>query len=206
MRKQGVGIYAGNQLIHVGALPKYIHELLDSLFSWLQSSILHPLVKSCVFHYEFEFIHPFSDGNGRIGRLWHTLILQNWKPFFAWLPIETLIKDKQQEYYAALNHANTSGESTIFVVFMLHIIKDTLRQLSVVQSSSNVGVNVGVNPSSQQKLLLTLLQESPHMTSGELAQQMGLSKRQVERIIADVKASGKIERIGAPKNGYWKIL
>jgi len=85
----------------LGPPAKYVPELIDQLFTWMRQSKLHPLVKSCIFHYEFEFIHPFADGNGRTGRLWQSLILQKWKPFFAWLPIETLIHEQQDGYYAA---------------------------------------------------------------------------------------------------------
>lgn len=208
-RSQGVGVYAGNQLIHAGTPPKYIHELMYSLFDWLQKSALHPLVKSCIFHYEFEFIHPFSDGNGRTGRLWHSLLLQKWKPFFAWLPIETLIKDRQQDYYTALNDSNSSGESTIFVTFMLHIIKDSLHELEESSRRANVGTNVGINVGTNalepQEVLLELLRKAPHMTASQAAIHMGLSLRQVERLIASAKALGKLNRIGASKNGYWQV-
>ena len=128
-RSKGVGVYAGSNLIHAGTPPQYVPELIGELFTWLRETQLHPLIKSCIFHYEFEFIHPFADGNGRTGRMWHTLLLADWKEFFLWLPIETLIHERQEEYYQAINAANTEGESTIFVEFMLTIIKDTLKEL-----------------------------------------------------------------------------
>ena len=127
-RTFGVGVFSGDKLIHAGTPPKYVPDLIRQLFDWTRDSSLHPLVKSCVFHYEFEFLHPFADGNGRVGRLWHSLILQRWKPFFAWLPIETLIYAQQDGYYQALNDSNPNGESTIFIEFMLTVIRDTLRE------------------------------------------------------------------------------
>ncbi|MDO5088746.1 MAG: Fic family protein [Leptotrichiaceae bacterium] len=102
---------------------------MKELFLWLKKSKIHPLIKSCVFHYEIEFIHPFQDGNGRIGRLWHTLILSKWKEFFVWLPIESLIQKQQQEYYKAINLSNNLGDSTPFILFSLKIIKDSLEEL-----------------------------------------------------------------------------
>lgn len=109
-------------------MPK--HLLIMRRIWWGNSSKLHPLVKGCIFHYEFEFIHPFADGNGRTGRLWHTLILAKWQEFFLWIPIETIIHERQNDYYKALNASNTDGESTIFVQFMLELIRALLKELS----------------------------------------------------------------------------
>lgn len=159
---------------------------------------MHPLIKSCIFHYEFEFIYPFSDGNGRTGRLWHSLILQKWKTFFAWLPIETLIFQQQEGYYYALNAANTAGESTVFVEFMLNIIKTALIEF---KKKEDVGVNVGTN---EEKILL-LLRHDPKLTADRLAEQLALTKRQTERLLARLKAEGKIQRVRATKNGSWHV-
>lgn len=128
-RSGGVGMFEGEHLIHAGTPPQYVPDLISDLFQWLKNSTLHPLIKSCIFHYEFEFIHPFADGNGRTGRLWHTLILAKWKEFFLWLPIETLIHEQQEGYDHAINQANKEGETTTFVLFMLQIIKQTLVDL-----------------------------------------------------------------------------
>ena len=96
------------------------------LLGWVRDSDIHMLIRSCVFHYEFELIQPFADGNGRVGRLWHTLLLSKWNPAFAWLPVESIIHDRQQEYYAAINASNDAGESTVFIEFMLSAIKTSL--------------------------------------------------------------------------------
>ena len=105
-RSKNAGVYQGDKLIHMGTLPEYIPELINNLFLWLKNSKEHPLIKAAVFHYEFEFIHPFQDGNGRIGRLWHSLILSKWKKIFAWLPVESLVQKYQKEYYIAINNKN----------------------------------------------------------------------------------------------------
>ena len=114
------------EVIHFGTLPQYVPELVDKLLMWLKQTDVHPLIKSCVFHYEFELIHPFSDGNGRIGRLWHTLILSKWNSLFAWLPIESMIHKRQQQYYNTINYCNNACESTAFIEFMLEAIRDIL--------------------------------------------------------------------------------
>lgn len=211
-RSRGAGVYAGEQLIHAGTPAQYIPETMRNLFSWLKISKQHPLIKSCVFHYEFEFIHPFEDGNGRTGRLWHSLILQKWKPFFAWLPVETLIHEYQGEYYKALNQSNTDGESTVFIEFMLRMICDSLHGLVENQAEStnvgqNVGENVGIKLSElkvEDKVLL-LLKDNPRITAQGIANTLGKSKRQIERILALLKVEKKLERVGASKSGFWVV-
>ena len=114
------------RVLHFGTLPQYVPDLVMELLDWVKNSDVHMLIRSCVFHYEFELIHPFADGNGRVGRLWHTLLLSKWNPAFAWLPVESIIHDRQEEYYAAINASNDAGESTVFIEFMLSAIKASL--------------------------------------------------------------------------------
>ncbi|MEN6470149.1 MAG: Fic family protein [Clostridiaceae bacterium] len=129
-RSGGVGVYKAEQLVHMAPPANMVPELIGNLLTWTKTSKVHPLVKSCVFHYEFEFIHPFADGNGRMGRMWNTLLLYKWKPVFAWLPIETLIRERQDAYYAALGKADKAADATPFVEFLLFVIFDTLREIS----------------------------------------------------------------------------
>lgn len=205
-RSGNVGVYAGKELIHAGTLAKYVPELMQQLFDWLKNSKLHPLVKSCIFHYEFEFIHPFADGNGRTGRLWQTLLLQNWKEFFAWLPVESLIHDRQDAYYKALNESNTAGESTVFVTFMLQLIKEALQEIVYRQDVGvNVGKNVGINSDTTEEKVLLLLQQDSRLTSKVLASTLGISQRQVERILKKLKETGRLIRHGSPKGGCWEV-
>ncbi len=127
-RKGGVGIHKGDRVIHVAPPANRVPELMSDLMDWLGQTDTHELIKSCVFHYELEFIHPFLDGNGRMGRLWQTLILGQWNNLFYLLPIESLIKDEQARYYETLEKADQAASCTIFIEFMLDIIDVVLRQ------------------------------------------------------------------------------
>lgn len=129
-RSGGVGIFNGDKVVHVAPPANRVLELMQELIEWYKESKVHPLIKSCVFHYEFEFIHPFADGNGRMGRMWHTLLLSQWKEVFAWIPIETLVKERQAEYYEALGKADHDADFTVFIEFMLIIIRDVLSEMT----------------------------------------------------------------------------
>ena len=112
--------------------PHLVIELLD----WARNSEVHMLIRSCVFHYELELIHPFADGNGRVGRLWHTLLLSKWNSAFAWLPVDSIIHDHQREYYEAINASNNVDEFTVFIEFMLSAIKVSL--IDVISASDEM--------------------------------------------------------------------
>ena len=129
LRNKSVGIMKGKQLAHVAPSGTLVKLLLNDLFGYLENDDEILLVKSCVFHYEFEFIHPFLDGNGRMGRLWQSVILMKYNPVFEYLPVESLIKENQEEYYRILAVADRQGESTIFVEFMLRIVEESLEEL-----------------------------------------------------------------------------
>lgn len=128
-RSQGVGVFEGTKLIHAGANYQFVLELVTDLLAWAKKSDAHPLIKSSIVHFEIEFIHPFIDGNGRSGRLWQTLILSQWNELFAWLPVETVVYENQQAYYDALETAQKTGDSEIFIEFMLNAILQALEEL-----------------------------------------------------------------------------
>ena len=128
-RKSGVGIVKGNQVAHLAPPAKNVPFLMKNLFLYLKNSEDHVLIKSCVFHYEMEFIHPFTDGNGRMGRLWQTLLLLKAFPVFDFLPFETIISKNQKAYYKALANGDKQGESTLFIEFMLTSINHALDEL-----------------------------------------------------------------------------
>lgn len=136
-RSRSVGVFdQDGQVLHVGTLPRYVPDLVMELLDWAKNSDIHMLIRSCVFHFELELIHPFADGNGRIGRLWHTLLLSRWNPAFAWLPVESMIHTRQQEYYDAINASNNADESTAFIEFMLSTIKASL--IDAINTSNEV--------------------------------------------------------------------
>lgn len=197
-RSGSVGVFEGDVLVHMAPPAKFVPEHIHNLFIWYGQSELHPLIKSAVFHYEFEFIHPFADGNGRTGRLWQTLILQKWEPVFAYLPVESMILAHQADYYVALNAANTQGSATVFIEFMLEMILEALKNVDAEQHSSLI------HPSSEERLLV-LLKADPRMTIPRMAQQLGLGERQVRRLIASLKEKGKIKREGSNKFGCWIV-
>lgn len=205
-RSGNVGVYAGKELIHAGTPAKYVPDLVKQLFTWLKQSKHHPLVKSCIFHYEFEFIHPFTDGNGRTGRLWQSLILQKWKSVFAWVPIETLVYENQEEYYMVLHHADIVGDSTEFVEFMLRMIRNALKEISETHNRTNVAINVAINVVTNEEKIVALLRKNGNMSANMLSVSVGITGRQAQRILAKLKTEGKIIRHGANKNGYWEVI
>ena len=196
-RSKGVGVYAGEQLIHAGTPANYVPDLIGQLFDWLKKSNLHPLIKGCIFHYEFEFIHPFVDGNGRLGRLWHTLILAKWQEFFLWIPIETIIHERQDDYYKALNASNVVSESTIFVQFMLLLIRDLLKELS-----HNGVMN---KEKTLDEKLFDLLKEDGNQSAAGLAEILGSFPRTVQRALKRLMSDGKIEHVGSNRFGHYVI-
>ncbi len=176
--------------------------MLD-LFEWIKTSDVHPLIKSCVFHYEFEYIHPFQDGNGRMGRLWQTVILKGWKEIFAWLPVETLIKENQKEYYSVLGASNSEANSTKFIEFMLSLILNTIEE--IIETEKKVTQKVAVKVTVNQQKIIDAIKENPYVTQEELADIVGIARKNIIANMKKLQQNGLIKRIGADKNGYWQI-
>lgn len=201
-RRGSVGIKKGGEVIHVAPQAGMVPQLMRNLLSWLATSDDHPLVTSSVFHYEFEFIHPFRDGNGRMGRLWQTLILSKWKPVFAYLPLESVIKEKQDGYYQALSLSDRVGNSTDFIEFMLTAILQTCQDAT--QASDNVPINVHLNvPLKRREQILALITENKEITIIRMAEYCRVSTKTIQRDIARLKHENRLERVGSLKNGYW---
>ncbi|WP_120995949.1 Fic family protein [Stutzerimonas urumqiensis] len=209
LRSGGVGIYRGERLLHLAPPASRIPQLVDDLLGWLAETDLHPLIASCVFHYEFAFIHPFADGKERMGRLWQTLLLSRWRPVLAWLPVESVIRDRQDEYYAALAEADRLAEATPFALFMLAALHDALQ----IGLRSEAGTEKSAEQGSEERSargsserLLELLKQGPELSARQAAQRLGLSSRAVEKQLAKLKAAGRLRRVGANKGGHWQVL
>lgn len=202
-RTDGVGIFDGERVVHVAPPAKRVTELMGELFEWLKTSDVHPLIKSCVFHYEFEFIHPFQDGNGRIGRLWQTVILKEWKEIFAWIPVETLIKENQKEYYNVLGVSDSTANSTKFIEFMLALILNTIEE--IIESEKMVTPKVTAKVTVNQKKIIEAIKNNPYITQEELAEIVGIARKNIVANMKKLQTNGLIKRVGADKNGYWQI-
>ena len=176
-RSGGVGVFDGDMLIHMAPPAGFVPEHIHNLFAWYQQSELHPLIKSAIFHYEFEFIHPFADGNGRMGRMWHSLLLGKWKDLFFWLPIEELIQFRQKEYYDALGAADKQADSAGFVELMLEIIRDSLTEVTVVgRSTDQHSDQVADQDKTPTERLLYVLSDKT-LSATELMDRLGLSHK-----------------------------
>lgn len=183
-----VGIYRGETLVHMAPPAKRVPGLMRDLLDWLARGEVPPLVASCVFHYEFEFIHPFADGNGRMGRLWQTLILSRWKPLLAYLPVETVIREQQAAYYQALAESDGAAEATPFVAFMLQALLTAMGEVALTDQVSD-------QVSDQVKRLLAAFRDTKTLKAAELMTRLGLQHRPTFRknYLNPALAAGLIE-------------
>ena len=202
-RRGGVGVFSEQGLVHMAPPAERVPLLMDDLFAWLQSSKDHLLIRSCVFHYEFEFIHPFIDGNGRTGRLWQSLILGRLHPLFEHLPVENMVYANQQAYYDAITASTHAGQSGPFIDFMLNEIYKTLKSHQG-EELMDVGNNVGNNVGNKERIILDAIRKRPTVTTPQLAELLGVTKRQCERILSNMKQQGLLRRVGT-KGGHWEI-
>ncbi len=226
-RTSGVGVFGGTGCVHLAPPADRVPQLMSDLFDWLKNADDHLLIRSCVFHYEFEFIHPFLDGNGRTGRLWQSLILTQLHPLFAHLPVENMVYSNQQAYYDAITASTAVGESTPFIEFMLGEILATLTRG---ESESTEGVveyvpikvqgkfpnNIpNIFPNNVRSLypqvaevvwyIASLLNNTPGASADQIGEALGISGRMVRNHIATLRNLGILERIGSNKTGYWKV-
>ena len=191
-RLGGVGVASGEEIIHYAPPAERVPQLMKDLFEWLNDTEEHPLIKSCIFHYEFEFIHPFSDGNGRTGRLWQTLILANWRPVFKNLPIENIVYKYRKEYYKAIAVSGGEDGCTPFIEFILGVIDETL----ALESNT---------PRSTRDKIIEQLRYNPKITRSELASILGITSDGVKYHLQKMTANGIIIRHGSARSGCWEV-
>lgn len=215
-RSSSVGVFGEKGIVHLAPPANRVPQLMSDLFKWLKTSTDHLLIRSCVFHFEFEFIHPFMDGNGRTGRLWQSLILGKLHPLFEHLPVENMVYANQQAYYDAIGESSRQGQSGPFIDFMLaEIFKtlnahqgETLRDVDDefgAKFGEEFGIKFGIKFGINEKQLLLMLQENPSLTALDMANRMGISQRAVEKQVKKLKDIGAISRQGSRKNGLWVI-
>ena len=220
-RRGGVGVFGEQGLVHMAPPADRVPMLMNDLFDWLKTSKDHLLIRSCVFHYEFEFIHPFIDGNGRTGRLWQSLILGKLHPMFEHLPVENMVYANQQAYYDAITASTKAAQSGPFIDFMLGEIYKTLKEhqgeeLSMTEVDpidkefglkfgEEFGIKYGIKFGINDKQLLLLLNSNPSLTASEAAERIGMSQRGVEKLMKRLKDIGIVSRQGSRKNGLWII-
>jgi Fic family protein len=191
-RSKGVGVASGEEIIHYAPPAERVPQLMKDLFEWLNGTEEHPLIKSCIFHYEFEFIHPFSDGNGRTGRLWQTLILANWRPVFKNLPIENIVYKYRKEYYRAIAVSGGEDGCTPFIEFILGVIDETL----ALENNT---------PRSTRDKIIEQLHNNPKITRNELASILGITSDGVKYHLQKMTIEGIIVRHGSARGGYWEV-
>lgn len=178
-RSGGVGIYRGKRLVHMAPPASRVPVLMRQLLRWLGTTQVHPLVASSAFHYEFEFIHPFGDGNGRMGRLWQTLVLGRWAPVLAWLPVETVIRARQQDYYAALAAADAASDATVFIEFMLDALAAALQEAITSaavsdQVTDQVASDAALSIAPSVERLLSVLKPGEQLRAADIMARLGL--------------------------------
>lgn len=196
------------EVLHSGSSIEKVPRLIQELLEWGSKSEDHPLIVSSAVHFLIEYIHPFRDGNGRIGRLWQALILSCWREIFASIPVDTAIRQNQLGYYRALQASHEDEiDAAPFIQYMLDTIEVALGSFEneLLPWTRNVGMNVGMNVGIKDELLQMIIQ-SPAVTAEQMAQRLRKSARTVERYLAELKQEGRIAREGSRKAGRWVVI
>jgi Fic family protein len=217
------GVFNGDVAIHIGARPQFVPQLIGELLDWAKESELHAVIKSAILHYEIETIHPFADGNGRMGRLWQTLLLAKWNMIFAWMPMESVLYENREGYYRAIADARNANDSGVFIEFtlsaLLGIINIQVKRVDEETSGSagdedefaekfveNADEFVEKFVENEtQRTIVRLLSAQSAISAKRIAEEIGMSSRGVQKSIDALKKRGLVERIGPAKGGHWLV-
>lgn len=230
-RQQGAGVYEGHKLVHMPPPPAHVAALVDSLCDKVRHEHNHPLIASCLMHYQLAFIHPFTEGNGRLCRLWQQLILTQWQAAMAYLPVSCMVKDKARDYYKTLRQSVPKYDATAFILFMLRCIQESLafESAQIKQNQQTQSLTLPDQPLvdlsqfvqlKAQKVknktsgpwyrtedqILKKLKKDNRLSAKTIADELGLTSRAIEKQLAKLKAEGKLVRTGPAKGGRWQVV
>ena len=198
-RDREVGVFKGGSAVHIAPEHDDVPLLMNELMDWCRNADMHPLILSCVFHCRFEHIHPFVDGNGRMGRLWQSLILSRWRPAFSYLPIESWVNMNKKEYYSTLNEAYR-GNISVFIKYMLLMIRMAVDEFVDEQTYASK------RPRDIKELIFDMISKDSKVTAAKIAETLGVSSSTVKRHLSAMAAAGMIKRVGSDKTGHWEAV
>lgn len=205
-RSGDVGVFDGDVAVHIGARPQYVSDLISNLFDWAKESQLHPVLKSAIMHYEIEIIHPFADGNGRMGRLWQTLILAKWNTIFAWIPMESVLYQNRSHYYQAIEAARIVNDFGAFIEFTLSALYDTISAQEKHQASLKDKHQAGIDRDADKELIIDHIRKNPEkgVPFKELQQVLpSHSRNQIKVLLRELQQADLIYVVGKTSAAKW---
>lgn len=200
-RNHGEAVVKENEIIFRAPESILVPGLMRSLFAYINESNIHPLILSSIFHYYMIYIHPFTDGNGRVARFWMSLILKDYNELFAYIPIEEQLYIKQQEYYESISKCHVNGNVNSFISFMLNAIYSAIK---TTQETTQEKFLLKLNKN--QEKIIELIKENPTLTRGDLAKKIGITPDGVKYNLAKLVSLNIIVRIGSTKGGHWQVI
>lgn len=204
-RKGDEGVFdSEGNLVYMAPHPTDVPKMINELLKWTKESDYPMIVKSCVFHYRFEYIHPFENGNGRMGRMWQTLILSEYSNAFRWIPVESMIRTYQKGYYDAIAESNSSGNCTVFLEYMTDVILKALDEY--IASSVREGSEDMRALTPNENALYVTIRDGYFRNAEQAAETIGISKPTLNRCLKSLREKGLIRREGNKKSGIWVII